>query len=273
MVVIFLKLVSIVSNSFKYPFKDLKHLAFVFLLFVLLAILPIGIMVGNDITVMIGLVAIFVFILIAPGYMILVINAGSDESPGIPRIKVLRSIVNTFKLVILHICYISIPTIIAFLILSFATGFWDISMLFEHPENILGAISITLVGTLIVLWIFSILSLIAKARLAKYNSLIQALKINKVVGDIKKIGFGKFIGWYVVMAILIGIVRIVAFFLVFVPYAGLILYLCIVIPIILLIYNYSIGLLYSDLSEGRKGEFDFEKFEKEIEYIKYGRIH
>lgn len=80
MVVIFLKLVSIVSNSFKYPFKDLKHLAFVFLLFVLLAILPIGIMIGNDITVMIGLVAIFVFLLIAPGYMILVINAGSDES-------------------------------------------------------------------------------------------------------------------------------------------------------------------------------------------------
>ena len=119
--------------------------------------------------------------------------------------------------------------------------------------------------------IFSLLSYIAKARLSKTNSLIEALKIHRVVLDIKKIGFLKFIGWCIVMAILLVIFGIIAFFVLFIHYIGLIVYLCVMLPIIYVIYNHSLGLLYSDLSDDENSEdMDLDNFEREIEYLKYG---
>ena len=277
---------NIISNSFKYPFKDLKNLGFVCLLFVLLLILPVGIFINNSITMIIGAVCLLIFILITPGYQILIIKSGVNQSGNIPSIKVGRSIINTFKLLILHICYVAIPSIIAVVILLFATGLLNYPMAifdsisdlnfnftFELIFGFFNAIWITFIVTYIVRLIFSLISYIAKARLANSNSLVEALKIHKVLSDIKKIGFLKFIGWCIVMGILLAIIAMVAFFVVFIPYAGIIIYLCVVVPIIYLIYNYSLGLLYSDLSQDDETDDDLDKFERELQYLKYGLFH
>ena len=60
----------------------------------------------------------------------------------------------------------------------------------------------------------------------------------------------------------------------FIPYVGFIFYFVIVAPIITLVFYYSLGLLYSNSDDWDKsGDWaDFEKFEKEIEYLKYGRL-
>ena len=277
---------NIISNSFKYPFKDLKNLGFVCLLFVLLLILPVGIFINNSITMIIGAVCLLIFILITPGYQILIIKSGVNQSGNIPSIKVGRSIINTFKLLILHICYVAIPSIIAVVILLFATGLLNYPMAifdsisdlnfnftFELIFGFFNAIWITFIVTYIVRLIFSLISYIAKARLANSNSLVESLKIHKVLSDIKKIGFLKFIGWCIVMGILLAIIAMVAFFVVFIPYAGIIIYLCVVVPIIYLIYNYSLGLLYSDLSQDDETDDDLDKFERELQYLKYGLFH
>lgn len=277
---------NIISNSFKYPFKDLKNLGFVCLLFVLLLILPVGIFINNSITMIIGAVCLLIFILITPGYQILIIKSGVNQSGNIPSIKVGRSIINTFKLLILHICYVAIPSIIAVVILLFATGLLNYPMAifdsisdlnfnftFELIFGFFNAIWITFIVTYIVRLIFSLISYIAKARLANSNSLVESLKIHKVLSDIKKIGFLKFIGWCIVMGILLAIIAMVASFVVFIPYAGIIIYLCVVVPIIYLIYNYSLGLLYSDLSQDDETDDDLDKFERELQYLKYGLFH
>ena len=277
----------IISSSFKYPFKDLKNLGFVCLLFVLLLILPAGIFIKNSITIAIGAVALLIFILIAPGYKILVVKSGINQSNDIPSIKVGKSIINTLKLLVLHICYIAIPSIIAFILLLIATGLLDYPMritnsilksnlnfTFDLIFGFLNVIWITFLVTAIIRLIFSLLSYIAEARLANSNSLVEALKIHKVILDIKEIGLLKFIGWYIVMGFLLAIVGIIACFVLFVPYVGFIAYLCIVLPIIYLIYNVSLGLLYSDFSEDETGEDDdLEKFERELQYLKYGLLH
>lgn len=273
----------IISNSVKYPFEDLKNLGFVCLLFVLLLILPIGIIIKNPITMAIGAAGLLVFILITPGYKILVIKSGINQSSNIPSIKVGRSIINTLKLLVLKICYVAIPSIIALIILLFATGLLNypvvifksmpnLTFTFDLIGRFLNAIWITLMVTSIVRLIFSLLSYIAQARLANSNSLIEALKIHKVILDIKEIGFFKFIGWYIVMGILLAIISIIAGFVLFVPYVGFIIYLCIVMPIIYLIYNYSLGLLYSDFSYDEDDD-DLDKFERELQYLKYGLLH
>ena len=278
---------AIISNSFKYPFKDLKNLGFVCLLFVLLLILPIGIYIKNSTAMTIGAVCLLIFILIVPGYNILVIKSGIDQSRKIPTIKVGRSIINTLKLLILDICYIAIPSIIACLILLFATGLidypmnifksiLDLNMTFtlDLISGFLNAIGITLIVTAIVRVIFTLLSCIAKARLANSNRLTEALKIHKVISDIKKIGFLKFIGWYIVIGILLAIVNMIAFSLaLFVHPACFIIYLCIVLPVIYIIYNYSLGLLYSNFKAGNGEDDDLEKFERELMYLKYGLLH
>lgn len=273
----------IISKSFKYPFKDLKHLICVFILFALQLVLPYGLIYNNRIVIIAGFVTLFLFLLITPGFMILVTKSGIDNSSKIP-FKIGRSILNTLKLIVLHICYIWIPVVVAFLILSFATGLWKFPNVFagisQNPASFAGLLNvflrsmcITLIGSVIVGWIFSLIYYIAKARLANYNSLVEALKIHKTLKDIRHIGIGKFIAWLVVMGILTGLINYVGFLMILIPYVGLIIYLCILCPIIRLIYNYSLGLLYSGISEDgiKEDEFDFDSFEKEIEYIKMGR--
>lgn len=276
---------AIISNSFKYPFKDLKNLGFVCILYLLLLILPAGIFIfKNSITVIIGAVCLLVFILIIPGYNILVIKSGINQSDNIPSIKVGKSIINTLKLLVLHICYIAIPTTIAAILMLFATGFLeypiniintlpklDLTVTFGLVSGFFNAIGTILLVVTIVRLVFSIISYIAKARLANSDSLAEALKIHRVILDIKKIGFLKFIGWYVVMGILLAIVTMIAGIVLLVPYVGFIIYLCIAMPVIYLIYSYSLGLLYSDLSDDE--DDDLDKFERELQYLKYRLLH
>lgn len=277
-----MQLGAIISNSFKYPFKDLKHLICIFILYALILVFPLGHVFNNDYIEILGLATFAVFILIFPGLMVLVTKSGINESSKIP-LKIGKSIVNTFKLLLLYICYLLIPVIIAFLIISFATGMWNVPLsiinesvnLTMTPDMVLEffqSLYITFVGVFIVSWLFSLIYYIAKARMANFNSLAEALKIHKVFRDIKKITFSKFIAWYLVMMIILTIINSIMIFVLFIPYVGFIIYLCILNPILTIIFYYSLGLLYSEVSDEKEDELDLDKFEKEIEYLKYRGI-
>lgn len=277
-----MQLGAIISNSFKYPFKDLKHLICIFILYALILVFPLGHVFNNDYIEILGLATFAVFILIFPGLMVLVTKSGINESSKIP-LKIGKSIANTFKLLLLYICYLLIPVIIAFLIISFATGMWNVPLsiinesvnLTMTPDMVLEffqSLYITFVGVLIVSWLFSLIYYIAKARMANFNSLVEALKIHKVFKDIKQISFSKFIAWYLVMMIILTIINSIMIFVLFIPYVGFIIYLCILNPILTIIFYYSLGLLYSEVSDEKEDELDLDKFEKEIEYLKYRGI-
>ena len=76
----------------------------------------------------------------------------------------------------------------------------------------------------------------------------EALNIKKVIGDIRSIGIVNIIKWLIVMAILLNAVTFVSSFVISIPYVGFLIYICIVIPIIESIANYSLGLLYSNIA-------------------------
>lgn len=265
---------NIISYSFRFPFRDLKHLALICVLFVFTLILPFGLIFENRIVAVIGLVALLAFFLIFPGYLISVVKSGINQSYDVPNIKPGKNIVNTINLIVLHICLITLPTLIVFLICVMVFGFFtnpiDFSTIESSSNQLFGLLSGIIsifVITGIVSWILSIFYYIAKARLASYDSLAQALKFHKSIEDIKKIGIGNFIGWYLVMGILVSLCNTVASLLIFIPYVGLIIYVCIAIPVLSVIYYYSLGLLYSDISDFKKDD-DLESFEKELEMFK-----
>lgn len=121
-----------------------------------------------------------------------------------------------------------------------------------------GLILIIVVGTYL---IFEFLLFFAKARLAYFNSLSEALKIHKVVIDIKNIGIINIIKWIIVMAILMIVVSYVSSFVMLIPYVGFLIYMVIVIPILESIGNYSLGLIYSNIA---RNEDNLVKFERRI---------
>ena len=114
--------------------------------------------------------------------------------------------------------------------------------------------------------VFECLLFFAKARLAYFNKLSEALKINKVVSDIRNIGVINIIKWLIVMAILMVVISVISSWVIAIPYVGFLIYICIIIPILESIGNYSLGLLYSNIAEN---EDDLDKLEREIEELKY----
>ena len=131
----------------------------------------------------------------------------------------------------------------------------------------LAAVGLIIVVIVLTYLIFEFLLFFAKARLAYFNSLPEALKINKVIGDIRNIGIIKIIKWIIVMAVLMSVISFAASFVMAIPYVGFLIYIGIVIPIIESIANYSLGLVYSNIAEN---DDDLDRIEREIKLLKYG---
>lgn len=262
-----MKFSKIISNSFKYPFSG-KELIFSFLLFVLAIILPLGFISDNNIVMILGLISLIIFIFILPGYMLSVVKNGTKESFKIPKVSLKKNFIDTLKLIVLDIVYSIIPVILFLILIPvgavMSLSVNDLNSFLVQWGLILGIIAI-------VFFIFSILQFIATARLAHYESLSKAVEFTQSYRDLRNIGVLKVLGVFLIIPVLTSIIEFICFYLsMFVPYVGLLVYFCIIIPIVCLIRAFSLGLLYSD---GSGDDFDFDKFEKEVQKIKYGRLY
>ena len=94
----------------------------------------------------------------------------------------------------------------------------------------------------------------------------EALKINKVISDIRNIGIFNIIKWVILMIILIGVISVVTSVVLSIPYVGFLIYIGIVIPFVESIGNYSLGLVYSNIAENN--DDDLKRLEREIEFLK-----
>ena len=260
----------IVSNSFKYPFRNIKKLPILFVLFILVALIPIGMVSDNRYVLVFGIVAFFLFILIVPGYLLSIVSFGLNESSMFPSISFGKNIYNSIRLLLLRIAYMIVPTVVFFIVWA-TLGVSGIEMFYDlKVHGFLLAIIIGLLIVLIVYVLFEIFLFFAKARLAYLDSLSEALKVHEVIKDIKNIGVANIIKWLITMAILMVVISFVSSWVMAIPYVGFIVYLGIVIPILESIGNYSLGLLYSNIAEK---EDELDKFERELDYIKYKRIN
>lgn len=255
----------IVSNSLRYPFRNIKKLPILFALFIFAAIIPLGMIFDNRYLTIFGVIAFFFFLLIVPGYLFSMINIGLNESAVMPSLSFARNIYDSIRLLVLRIVYMIVPALAFFIVLSTA-GVSAIDMLTSF--NVQGFfISFILIALflLIVYILFEVLLFFAKARMAYLNSLTEALKMHKVVGDIRRIGVFNIIKWIIFMAILLIAVSFISSWILAIPYVGFLIYICIVIPTLESIGNYSLGLLYSNIVDNG----DMVQFEKEVEMLKY----
>ena len=118
----------IVSNSLKYPFRNIKKLPILFILFILAALIPIGMVFDNRYVTIFGVFAFFIFILIVPGYLLSFVQIGLNESSMFPSLSFVKNIYNTVRLLVLRIVYMIVPAVVFFIAWS-TLGMSGIDML------------------------------------------------------------------------------------------------------------------------------------------------
>ena len=256
-------LARLVSNSFKYPFRNIKKLPVICILFILIAIIPIGMISDNNYITAIGVIAFFLFIMLVPGYFLSIVKLGSNQSAMLPSFNIINNIYDSVRVLLLRIVYMIVPAAVFYIALTtLGPASRDLLFNFRIPE-FLATVGLVLVLLLIVYLVFEFLLFFAKARLAYLNCLKEALKINEVIGDIRNIGIVNIIKWLIVMAILLNVITFVTSFVISIPYVGFLIYICIVIPVIESIANYSLGLLYSNIARNY-GNLNLNEPQKEL---------
>ena len=255
----------IVSNSLKYPFRNIKKLPILFMLFVLVALIPIGMVLNNRYILICGFIAFFIFILFVPGYLFSMVRIGIHESSVFPSLTFGNTIYDSIRLWILRMAYMIVPALVFFISLS-TVGMSSLNLIYEFKiPSFLLAFGLVLLLVLVVYIIFEVLLFFAKARLAYLDSLTEALKINRVLSDIRNIGIFNIIKWLIIMAILMIVVSVVSSWIIAIPYVGLLIYIGIVLPILESIGNYSLGLLYSNIARNSN---DLSRIERELNEFK-----
>lgn len=254
----------IILNSFKYPLRNIAKLPILFILFILIAIVPIGMVMDNNYLMFIGLIGFFLFILIVPGYMLSIVKTGSIGSSAFPSFNLANTVHDSIRVLCLRMVYMIVPAVMFFGVLTLL-GPTSVDLLRNFQIHTF----IATLGLMVLLIVFTYLLFefflfFAKARLAFFNSLSEALKINKVIGDILNIGIFNIIKWLILMVILIGVISFVTSFVLSIPYVGFLIYIGIIIPVIESISNYSVGLVYSNIA--RNNINDLRRLQREMQF-------
>ena len=232
----------IIGDALAYPFSNIKALV----LYVVLGI--IGAIIGGASLLSIvaafssqglagyafsglSIVGIIVFILVLfliEGYGLDIIKYGIERRADSPGIDFGRQVSNAVKLIVVSVVYYVVPAIIIFVLGLFLKD-W-----------------ILLILSIIIVIVFALANFMAKCRLAKSDSLGEALAIGEAIGDISRVGFGKIIATVLVIVI---ILVIVAFIIGLISnWNGTIgsILLGIFSVYFVFFYNRAIGLLYSN---------------------------
>lgn len=228
----------IISNALSYPLQNIKAL----LIYVILGVIAgiavggtlMGITLSADYQNAIGLfgsatigtiLAAIIFLLIS-GYTLDIVKFGIERRADGPGIDPIRQILNAVKLIIMDIVYYIIPIIIVF-ILGFIFQNW-----------------ITNILSIIIFLIFTLAEVMAKCRLAKTDSLGEALVISQTIKDISRVGLFKIIATIIISAIIIILIAVIIGFISNInsTIGGILLGIFGVYAVFF--YNRAIGLLY-----------------------------
>ena len=232
----------IIGDAISYPFKNIKSLV----LYAVLGIIA-GIIGGASVLSIIaslsskgwagfafsglsivGIIVFIIVIFLIEGYGLDIVKYGIERRAECPGIDIGRQVTNAVKLIIVYIVYYIVPAIITFVLGLFLKD-WILTIL-----------------SIIIFIVFTLANFMAKCRLAKTDSLGEALAIGEAIGDISKVGLGKIIATVVVIAIvLIVIAFIIALISNWNATVGSVL-LGIFAVYFVFFYNRAVGLLYSE---------------------------
>ena len=232
----------IIGDAVVYPIKNIRSL----IIFMIIGIIA-GILGGASLLAMIsqassnnilaaggfGFIGILIFIiatLLISGYGLDIVKYGIERREDGPGIDIVRQIANAIKVIIVSFVYYIVPAIIAWLLFT-----------------LLGKGILTTIVVVIISIVFAFAEFMAVCRLAKYDSLAEALAIGDAINDVSKIGMIKVL-LTIIAVFVVGLIIALIFGLVYKinsTLGGILLGIFGVYAIFF--YNRAVGLLYSEV--------------------------
>jgi hypothetical protein len=262
------------KNSLTYPADNWKQLLILGVLTILttifivleavLELLGIGLnqYLSAYILSTISMIPVLVVGFIVSGYLLSVTKKTIANPEGeAPEFELVTNIIEGIKVLILEIVYYIIPLLIILLVAYFTGAFNYFYQIFTTAaatgsfdpisNTLLGAAGTSFLEVVIVGWIlyliFSILLLVARAKLAETGSLGEAINMVDVFNKIGEIGWGNFIIWLIIYAIIVYLIA-AAFVVVsaFVPIIGTIIAMLVISPFVDMFAARALGLIYTE---------------------------
>ena len=232
----------IISDAVAYPFHNIKALLLYIVLSVIAALIAgaslLSIVValsakglGGIALTGLGVAGVLIFIIVLfliQGYALDIIKFGIERRDDGPGIDIVRQIANAIKLVIVDVVYYIVPVIITAILYLFLKDWL-----------------ITIIGIILFI-VFALANFMAKCRLAKTDSLGDALAIGEAIGDISKVGIGKLLAVVILVAIILVIIAVIVALLASLNSTLGSIVLGIAAVYFVFFYNRAIGLLYSN---------------------------
>ena len=231
---------------------------------------------SNVILFAIAAILALIFGLIVEGYTLSVIGDTIKGSDLIPDIALKNNFIGGLKVLVVEIVYAIILAIIFAIILAITgslkllpalvtttpTATANMTAAANPAVNTVAAalptagplVFVGLVLIAIIAIIAMFFMVISTCRLAKTDSIKDALSWSGIIGDIKAIGVGRLIGWYILLIIIVFvitfIVGIIAALIAIIPIVGAIISAIILAlllaPFLVLFSSRAMGLLYAD---------------------------
>ena len=191
-----MEIMEIIKDAAMYPINNVKALV-IYVALMIVAVLALiftgvgfigaseasGAAAGGlGILGIIGIIIALAIVILIAGYMLDVIKIAVNREDGAPEIDPQRQIINGLKLIVLAFIYMIIPIILMVLL----------SAINEY---------LAIIG-IILLIVFAVLLVIAQCRLAKTESLGEALNFGEVINDLKEIGIVKVILVLIIVAVI-----------------------------------------------------------------------
>lgn len=277
-----MNMTEIIKDAFLFPSKNPGRFA----IYLILSVLLVGFTLGGAFTYAFGfidadnylaggaylIIAMMIAFIIA-GYHIKLVKSGIERDANAPVFELFENFMTGFENFIVSIAYYILPTFIVILVgidtnlfgnamelvKEFVLQIFNVYIIGGSVDVAANAISFALINflysmaisisvALFVFLIFSILYLMAEARLANTGSIKEALDIFEAIKDIARIGVAKVILVMLAVVVIIdviGIVLIIA--LSSYPFLLSVVYIMLT-PYMMLVSQRALGLLYSDIA-------------------------
>jgi len=202
--------------------------------------------------VILGIILIIPIVnFIGAGYLFRSIKAtfaGIDELPDFDEVGEL--FIDGLKLLVVGIVY-AIPVIIIAAIIGAIFSLNPAVTIGTFTNLDLFAFTLSYSIYLIVALIIGLIEYMAIANMALYEGdLGAAFKFSEVLNRIAAIGWGKYLIWYIIMAIILGVVYAISIFLIFPLLIGIVLVPLIILPYFSLFSARSLAMLFASSEEG-----------------------
>lgn len=202
----------IIGEAIKYPASNWRKLITLGVLFLLVSSLPLfgGFLSAPPLVlIVVSLILMLIPLFFIIGYVLRVLKttiAGFDELPEFDGLG--RMFIGGLKVSIVVVIYMIIPWLIM-----------DIGPFIAHANPTISSIT-GLVGVIMAI-IFLLLLTIAIAHMAANDQLRAAFRIREVLDAISRIGWGKYIIWYIIVGIMVWIISFTLNFIISLGYIGL----------------------------------------------------